>query len=703
MSTPNRMLPVIVACALALPLVARAADDAGAAGLRASVAVERARVPAPRFERADFIVQPTVTAATLSPDGRQVAWLQGRGNARNVWLLPTAGGAARQLPGQTEARALAWTPDSRWLLLETPRQLFALAADGQPGSGIVATLGGLAERSFAGVDPGQPASALLLEHDRARAGQPERWRLLRADMHGRARVLHADAHKITGQAFDIDGRLAYLQRVEGEALVIHRIDVRGALHPLLRCERLHRCSLLPRTDAAGRLLLRHDLDGSLSRLARVEADGTLRTLHVDPRGEADLDEVALDPVSGEPLVASYRSIASANYGLTDEARRDLEAIARRFPQRGLSIEAGHGDDAPWLLAERAASLQQVRWHLYDPRNGHVRDLRDAPPVAERDRKPARWLPEAAMARKLPVAWRASDGMRMHGFVWLPPGRDPGRLPLVTLVHGGPWNQVRPDEFGAGYSQLLANRGYVVFEPNFRASTGLGRDYLFAARGDFGNGRVQQDIVDGTRWLLAQGIGDPARVGIAGASFGGYSTLLGVTFQPDLFKVGVAIVPPPDFAWDLAWVGRSGEAANLSDRIPYPAWLRMLSLDLDDSDAMARLHAQSPLANAGKLQRPLMLVAGGEDHRVAIRGVVEYAAKLKLLGKDVGLLVDPEAGHSNDNPLAKEAAFYLLELMLHRHLGGDAPTPPDPALRDYLQRGLRIAGQDLREAGLRGMR
>ncbi|MDN5781913.1 MAG: hypothetical protein L0H23_07820, partial [Luteimonas sp.] len=254
------------------------------------------------------------------------------------------------MPGQTEANALAWTRDSHWLLLETPRQLFALATGGQAGSGIVATLGGLTERSFIGVDPAQPASALLLEHDRARAGRPERWRLLRADMRGRVRVLHADAHKITGQAFDAAGRLAYLQRVEGDALAIHRVDARGALHPLLRCERLHRCSLLPRTDAAGRLLLRHDLDGSLSRLARVDADGRLRTLHVDPRGESDLDDVALDPASGEPLVASYRGTQPDDEGLTDAARRNVDALARRFPRRGLSIEAGHGDDAPWLVA-----------------------------------------------------------------------------------------------------------------------------------------------------------------------------------------------------------------------------------------------------------------------------------------------------------------------------------------------------------------
>jgi dipeptidyl aminopeptidase/acylaminoacyl peptidase len=644
-----------------------------------------------------------VRGVTLSPDGRQVAYLRELGSHRSVWLLPTTGGAARQLLGQTDADALSWSRDGRWLLLASPRQLFALAVAGQGGSGIVTTLGGRDRRELRSVDPVRPAAAIVTERTRATLHAAERWRLLRVDMRGKRTLLHEDAHRITGFAFDADGRLAFLQRVEGKALVVHRVDAQGRLHELARCERLRRCGLLPRIGDDGALLMRSDLDGNLERLLRVDVDGTRHTLHVDPRGEADLDEVVVDPVGGRPLIASYRSIVTANYGLTSEARYHADAIEERFPQRNLDIQVGHGEGATWLVGERAASLQDLRWHLYDPRSGRFRDVLDEPPVSDRGAKPAQWLPEKAMAHKLPFAWRASDGMRLHGFLWLPPGADPASLPLVTLVHGGPWNAVSPEAFGAGYSQFLANRGYAVFEPNFRGSTGHGRDYVFAARGDFGNGRVQQDIVEGTRYLLAQGIGDARRVGIAGGSFGGYSTLLGLTFQPQLFKVGVAIVPPPDFAWALAWVGRSSEALDLSDRIEYADWLRMLSLDLDDDATLARLHAQSPLANAGKLHRPLMLVASGEDHRVAIRGVIEYAAKLKLLDKDVSMLVDPEAGHSNDDPLAKEAAFYLLELMLHRHLGGAAPPPPDAALRDYLQRGLRIAGSDLRAAGLHGTR
>ena len=219
-----------------------------------------------------------------------------------------------------------------------------------------------------------------------------------------------------------------------------------------------------------------------------------------------------------------------------------------------------------------------------------------------------------------------------------------------------------------------------------------RDYVLAAHGDFGNGRVQRDIVEGTRYLLAQGIGDARRVGIAGASFGGYATLLGVTWQGDLFKLGLAIVPPPDFAWDLAWVARSREADALARYLPFADWLRQLAVDLDDPAAMARLHAQSPLANAGRMDRPLLVVAGGDDHRVAIRGVLGYAARLKQAGKDVSLLVDDGAGHSNDDPLAHEATLYLFERMLQRHLGMPAPAAPDPALHDYLKRHLRLAGE-----------
>ena len=251
-------------------------------------------------------------------------------------------------------------------------------------------------------------------------------------------------------------------------------------------------------------------------------------------------------------------------------------------------------------------------------------------------------------------------------------------------------QVRPDF--SGDAQLLANRGYVVFQPNFRGSTGLGSDYLLSSQGDFGNGRVQRDIVEGTQWLLAHGVGDATRVGIAGASFGGYSALLGVTFQPQLFRVAVAGVPPADFSFVLR--DYLGAGQEMQPGIPMAVSMRHLGLDPADDALAARLAAQSPTANARALRHPVLIVAGGQDERVPIRGITDYAARLRTLGKDVSLFVDDQANHGIADERSREAYYYLMETLLHRQLGGGPPEPASAALRQHLERHLRLTGKAL---------
>ena len=180
----------------------------------------------------------------------------------------------------------------------------------------------------------------------------------------------------------------------------------------------------------------------------------------------------------------------------------------------------------------------------------------------------------------------------------------------------------------------------------------------------------------------------------GHSFGGYSALLGVTFQPELFKVGVAGAPPADFAWSMRWLLHSGDQGARSDG-SLANMLRVLSIDPDDAATAARLQAQSPLANAERVQRPLLLLAGGADRTVPIRAVIHYAAQLVALGKDIGLYVEPEGGHSPTEPLPREAYLFLTEAMLHRHLGGAAPLPPSAALRELLRHDVRVPGSGLR--------
>lgn len=658
--------------------------------LQAAVRNERARPRPPQFTRAQFLATPVLLGAWLSPDGSQLATLRDDAGRRSVWRQPSAGGNAVRVLAQTEANELSWSRDGRWLFLQTSAGIHAVAAQGQSGSRLILGPGGKRQRDLLEVDRSAAAAVLVLDSPPVVSQQPRQWRVLRVDAQGKQAVVWQDSRPLVDLAVDGQGQAAFINRAEGDRQVVYRIQGRQ-LTPLLQCVRVERCGFLA-SQADGRALyMNTDVQAPFGRLARLDVDGTLTTLHSDPRGEADLQQVSLDPITGVPRFVAYRSTQAAVYGLDDHARAQLAALHTQLAQTDLRIEVAHAKNGRWLVHARDASHKGEQLFVIDPAG-----TRRARPLLtelgfQQARKPVPALPAAQMARKLPIRWTASDGMQLHGFVLLPPGVDAARAPLVANVHGGPFNLFRP-EFSA-QSQLLANRGYVVFEPNFRGSTGLGRQYLLAANGDFGNGRVQQDIVEGVRYLLGQGIGDAQRVGILGASFGGYSALQGVTFQPELFRVGVAAVPPADFGWVLRWYARGPD--QMSRGVPMKDTMRLLSLD-PASDAVAqRLREQSPIANAARLQRPVLLLAGADDERVPIRSVLHYAARLQSLDKSVSLFVDAEGRHQLVDPVTREAYLYLLEAMFQRHLGGPPPAAPSRALRAALDKNLRLDGAQLK--------
>lgn len=679
---PTRAAALACSALLWAAMPARA-DDAQA--LRAAVAAERARAPAPQYPRTAFEASRALQSVRLSPDGRHVAYLRQLGQQRSLWLLPTAGGAARQLLPRTEAEELYWSRDGRWLFAKARRSLVTVPIDGRGGVRIALDN----PVAFMRVDPSQPAAVVLRERVRTPAG--ERWPVVRRDASGRRTLLRNDERFVHDVALDERGRLVALMRFDGDHDALYRVDGNGRLREALRWTTIRDQAQLLAATPQGDLFLDSDAGGNFRRVLRLDRDGALHTVHADPRGEADLDKVVLDPATQQPAIVSYRSTVAATYGL-GAAQAQVAAITRQFPGRDIGISIGSGPGAPWLVSERASTLRDARWHLYDPRNGRLRR------ILEQEAKVSPPPPETALARKLPFAYRASDGMRVRGFLLLPPGVDPARVPLVAQVHGGPINHFHAGDYD-GIAQLLANRGYAVFESNFRGSTGHGRDYALSPRGDYGNGRVQQDIVEGVRWLLAQGIGDPQRVGIVGHSFGGYSTLLGVTFHPELFKVGVAGAPPADFGWSMRWLHEFGNQGARPDR-SLAASMRLLGLDVDDPASYAHLRAQSPLANAGKLRRPVLLIAGGEDRTVPIREVIHYAAVLRRLGKDVSLYVEPDGGHSPTEPLPREAYLFAMETMLQHHLGGPPPQAPGQRLRAYLRENLRLAGPEFKDFATR---
>lgn len=649
--------------AAAALLALACATPAFADPLARMLAIERARAVAPVFPRDAFVSEPLVTSVTIAPDGSTIAFLRITGGRYSLWLQPTTqGGTPRRALASTDAREIFWSRDSRWLVLVAPAKVQLLALAGDPGSGIIATLGGPTEQRLLDLDPWHPG-VLLVDH----AG--ERWRLWHAGPGGARQLIAATRREIVDVAIDRSGHAAFLKLVDGDRHIIVMRRADGHYRMVAACVAMERCDLLGVTPNQGGVYVSGDLLTGRRSIFRLDSYGRRTLIHTDPAAEVDLDSVALDRLTGIPQIASYRGGRPMRYGLTPGAAASLVRLA--LPPQSL-VETSR---KAWLVRERDDRLQGSRWHLFDPATGATRLLLD-------DR--ARRLPPESLARVIPFTFPASDGMAIHGLLSVPSGRDPTHVPLVTIAHGGPWSHDDPDY--SALTQLLVNRGYAVFRPQFRGSTGFGRAYMLAARGDFGDGRVQRDIEQGTRYLLARGIGDPARTAIMGASFGGYATLQALSNGSNLYKVGIAIVPPADFGWTSRWAAKRGTLGE-TQGMTLDHSLRLLALNPDDMGVARRLYRQSPLARVAAMRTPLLLIASGRDERVPIRSVIDYAARLKLLGAPAQIIVARNQPHAPSDPMAGRAYLFLAEMMFQKHLGGPAPTPPPPDLREWMEKNL----------------
>jgi dipeptidyl aminopeptidase/acylaminoacyl peptidase len=265
----------------------------------------------------------------------------------------------------------------------------------------------------------------------------------------------------------------------------------------------------------------------------------------------------------------------------------------------------------------------------------------------------------------PVEIASRDGLTLPSYLTLPPGSDSdgdGRpdaeVPMVLLVHGGPWARD-----GYGFSsgvQWLANRGYAVLQVNFRGSTGFGKDFLNAANKQWGLS-MHDDLIDATDWAIAQGITSADQVAIMGGSYGGYATLAGLAFTPDKFACGVDIVGPSNLE-------------TLLGTIP-PYWAPMVKIfhermgDPGTAEGLALLRAASPLYSANKIIRPLLILQGANDPRVKQAESDQIVEAMKQAGIPVTYVLYPDEGHGFAKPTNNIAYTAITENFLASCLGG----------------------------------
>lgn len=270
--------------------------------------------------------------------------------------------------------------------------------------------------------------------------------------------------------------------------------------------------------------------------------------------------------------------------------------------------------------------------------------------------PTPWLKPSDLCEMKPVSYKSRDGLTINGYLTLPQGVAARKLPVVINPHGGPWARDSWD-FNPEV-QFLANRGYAVLQMNFRGSTGYGRKFWEASFKEWGK-KMQDDITDGVNWLVKEGIADPKRVAIYGGSYGGYATLAGVTFTPDLYACAVD------------YVGVSNLFTFMKTIPPY--WKPMLDMFYEmvgnpEKDKKL-LRATSPVFHVDRIKAPLFVAQGAKDPRVNIAESDQIVEALKKRGIQVEYMVKENEGHGFHNEENRFDFYEAMEKFLEKHLRG----------------------------------
>jgi dipeptidyl aminopeptidase/acylaminoacyl peptidase len=314
----------------------------------------------------------------------------------------------------------------------------------------------------------------------------------------------------------------------------------------------------------------------------------------------------------------------------------------------MSFPAQNGSE--WALVKSFSDVRPLSYLVYNLRTGALARAGETYPGLEPQR----------MGQQDPVRYKARDGMEIPALLTLPPG-GAKPAPLVVLVHGGPY--VRGNRWGWNpQTQFLASRGYAVLEPDFRGSTGYGDKHFRAGWKQWGLA-MQNDIADGARWAIAQGIADPKRICIAGASYGGYAVLMGLANDPDLYKCGVSWVGVTDI--NLLYDGHWSFTSDMSEQ-----WKQYGMPDLigDRVKDAAQLKATSPIEQAARIKAPLLLAYGGVDRRVPMYHGRKFLDAVKPHNKQVEWIEYVDEGHGWQLPKNRVDFWGRVEKFLDRNIG-----------------------------------
>jgi dipeptidyl aminopeptidase/acylaminoacyl peptidase len=635
----------------------------GAAALLATTAaVAQPLSNVPLIPREALFGNPEKSAARISPDGTQIAWIAPRDGVMNVWVAPSSDpskGRALTSEKTRPIRNFFWAPDSRQILYINDKggdeNFLLYSVDTASGVERKLTPFEKTRVQIVGVSTTVLDRILIAINNR----DPKWHDVYSVDLaSGKLTPVTMNTGEFSGFLADenLVVRGALKARKDGGSDYYRIVDNKAEAAPAEQIGLEDSLSTQPAGYTVdGKTLYWIDSRGrnTAALVAQDVATGKKSVIAQDAR--ADIGNAMANPRTGE--IEAY----AVNYLRTEwtpvgSAVRDDLAFLRSKLKGDIDVTSRTRADDKWTVASASASQPAVHW-LYDRKAKSLTKLFETRPA----------LSGAPLVEQYPVEIRSRDGKTLVSYLSLPPGSDPdgdgkpaAAVPLVLLVHGGPWGR---DSYGFnGYHQWLANRGYAVLSTNFRASTGFGKDFISA--GDLQWGRkMHDDLLDAVDWAVERGITRPDKVAIMGGSYGGYATLAGLTMTPDKFACGVDIVGPSNLQTLLKTIPPYWEAIKMQ------FYKRMG--DPTTEAGRKLLDERSPLFLADRIKRPLLIGQGANDPRVNVRESEQIVTAMKGKNIPVTYVVFPDEGHGFARPANSIAFNAVSENFLRSCLGGRA--------------------------------
>jgi dipeptidyl aminopeptidase/acylaminoacyl peptidase len=624
----------------------------------------------PLIDRGLFFADPETSGGQISPDGKFLAFRRPYKGVLNLWVkgMDQPFSAARPVTAGSKqpVQESFWTEDSRYLVY-TQDQIgddsvhafvvdpAAVAGDAGVPAARDLTPAGKVTAQILALPEATPGVMILAINDR----DPAAADVYRIDIaSGKRQLLVRNGDHVIAWNTDLSGKVRLGQRLTADGgREILRVD-KNRLTQIYSCGPFETCQPL-RFHKDGRrvYLITNKGRPDLSRLVLLDVATALDdVVETDPEQKVDFGSADFSDATEELVATNYDAERLRTYPRDPEYRRAVDLVRAKVQDGDIHFVSS-SEDGRYLLASIVSDVDPGATYLYDRESGKVDLLY----------RPRPKLPTQNLSAARHVTYDARDGTPIEAYLTVPKGAGCHDMPAVVLPHGGPWAR---DTWGYNaWAQFLANRGYLVLQPNFRGSTGYGKKFVNIGNRQWGTGTMQTDVTDGGLWLVEQKFANPKRLAIVGASYGGFAALSGAAFASDVWAAAVDILGASSIPSLMAGIPAGMEPLRrlFSARVGDPV----------DPEQLSVMRAQSPLYAAKKIRTPLLMVQG-RDAPTKQAEAEQIVATMRDGKQTVEYLLTDDQSQSARGQENRVATFAAVERFLAQHVGGrhqqDVPAP-----------------------------